>query len=135
MIEKTYLTLDEFFDIIKTMPSTDYIVKLRYRYDYEKEWTVTNEILEYYADSKSENYIWLNDWFEGQQWVEIMGFIPVEDVEVVRSKHTLVEQVPFNGVVCTLTLNNVQGIESNKFKNIFEEAITWLHKFCWKVRG
>lgn len=82
MTEKTYLCLDEFFDIIETMPCTDYIVKLRYRYGWEKEWTVSNEILEYYADSKSENYIWLNDWFEGQQWVEIMGFMPIEDVDV-----------------------------------------------------
>ena len=82
MTEKTYLCLDEFFDIIKTMPCTDYIVKLRYRYGHEKEWTVSNEILEYYADSKGENYIWLNDWFEGQQWVEIMGFMPIEDVDV-----------------------------------------------------
>lgn len=87
MQQHEYLSYDEFFDLIKTFPCQDYIVKIRYKYDWEKEWTVENEILEYYPssipiDRIDDNYVWLNDWFEGQQWVEIMGFMPLDEVEV-----------------------------------------------------
>ena len=82
-----YLSLDEFFDLIVTMPCQDYIVKIRYKYDWEKDWTVENQLLEYYPNQNSNvpihyDYCWLNDWFEGQQWVEVMGFMPFDEVEV-----------------------------------------------------
>ena len=87
MQEYTYLSLDEFFSIIRTMPCQNYIVKVRYKYDWEPDWLVENQLLEYYPNSNPNvhihhDYVWLNDWFEGQEWVEVMGFMPFDEVEV-----------------------------------------------------
>lgn len=91
MTEYRYLEYDEFMDLIRTMPCQDYVVRVRYRYDWEDIWTESNEVLEYYPcnDARAkihDDYVWLNDWFEGQQWVEIMGFMPVDEVKVKERK-------------------------------------------------
>lgn len=75
------MTLDEFFEWLKTQTIETMIVSLRYKYSWEKEWTYSNEILEVdiFVDGF---YIWLNDWDEGQTDVEVLGCIPLSDVVV-----------------------------------------------------
>lgn len=70
-----------FEDWLKTQPVEDKIVYLRYKYAHEETWTYSKEILEVnmYADNF---YVWENDWYEGQQEVEILGCIPIDDVDV-----------------------------------------------------
>lgn len=57
---------------------TDYIVCLRLRYENEKEFQTTTEILEYVGDN---NYQWVNDWNEGQQEIYVDAAVPVEMIE------------------------------------------------------
>lgn len=71
------LSLDEFFDIIKE-EQEDYVVKLAYKYHWEEDYTISNELLEW----DSEDYVWVNDWNEGQDFVYVIGFIKVSDVNV-----------------------------------------------------
>ena len=59
---------------------TDYIVRLKYKYDWEKEYTIENEYLEY--DSNNDCWVWLNDWNEGQTDVEVLGYIDIDDIYV-----------------------------------------------------
>ena len=73
------LSLDEFFDLIKN-DWDDYIVRLAYKHDWEKEYTISNQLLEW--DYSDEDYIWLNDWNEGESDVYVIGFIKVSDVNV-----------------------------------------------------
>jgi len=54
------------------------LVRLKMKYAWEKEYTYSNEILDFEID----HYVWLNDWDEGQDEVYIVGFIPIADVEV-----------------------------------------------------
>ena len=70
-----------FEDWLKTQPVDDKIVYLRFKYDHEETWTYSKEILEVdmYAD---DFYVWENDWYEGQQKVEILGCISIDDVDV-----------------------------------------------------
>lgn len=73
------MTVDEFMDYLMGCKyMQDYIVRLRYKYASEKEWTESNEILEV---APSGVYEWLNDWDEGQKDVEVIGWIPVSDVK------------------------------------------------------
>ena len=73
------MTLDEFFGkLYNDMIHEDLIVRLKYKYDHEDEWTYSNEILEYFGNYG--DYGWLNDWNEGQQDVEVLGYIPVDKV-------------------------------------------------------
>ena len=86
------LRLYEFFDMIKN-EQENYIVKLAYRYCWEEDFTISNELLEW--DSSDEDYIWLHDWNEGQDFVYVVGFIKVSDVDVPEYKR----EVIYNGTV------------------------------------
>ena len=55
---------------------TDYIVIIRLRYDHEKEWRETAEILSY--DPTSDIHYWESDWNEGEQHIEIDAAVPLE---------------------------------------------------------
>lgn len=77
------MTLDELFEILNkpTIIHQDYIVKLKYRYSFEERYTIENQILEY--DGSENEYIWLDDWNEGQDDVEVLGYIAVQDVQIL----------------------------------------------------
>lgn len=55
---------------------SNYIVRIGYKYDYEKEYFIDNEYL--FCDNG--DYVWLNDWDEGQEDVILIGIISVDDV-------------------------------------------------------
>ena len=71
------MTLDEFYNLIDKLKADRFplIVKLKYKYNHETEYTVSTEILDYYDDM----YVWVNDWYEGQQDVQILTWITAED--------------------------------------------------------
>lgn len=75
------MTLDQFYNTIKQLNlHEDLIVKLGYRYKWEKDYTFTNEYLQYMP--YKDDWEWLNDWHEGQQDVQVIGFIPISNVTV-----------------------------------------------------
>lgn len=74
------MTIEEFYKELENKTIEDYIVTLKYKYDFEEEYTITNEILEVEIDKYPHHYVWFNDWNEGQTDVEILGYIPVREV-------------------------------------------------------
>lgn len=79
------MTLDELFEILNkpTTVHQDYIIKLMYKYSFETKYTIENQILEYDPNANlSGDYIWLNDWHEGQDDVKVLGYIAVRDVQI-----------------------------------------------------
>ena len=60
--------------------SSYYIVRLRYRYSWENSYTISNEI--YYFDGCAGCWCWFNDWYEGQDIVEVVGYVADEDIIV-----------------------------------------------------
>ena len=75
------MTLDQFYNTIKHLNLyQDLIVKLCYKYKWEKDYTFTNEYLQYIPCR--DDWEWLNDWNEGQQDVKVIGFIPISNVTV-----------------------------------------------------
>lgn len=71
------MQLANFFKLLEALNIYgDLIVRLRYKYDFEKQWHYSNEVLTAETDGR---YIWLNDWCEGQ-YAEVLGFIPVDAV-------------------------------------------------------
>ena len=69
--------------IIAEMPSDawgDYIVDIRYKYSSQIVYSRSNEFV-------SINYngvTWNMDWWEGEEDVDLIGFIALEDVEVPK---------------------------------------------------
>ena len=74
------MSREQFFKWLDEQPIDDKLVRIRYKYSIDKEWTYSNEVLEF-CDS---DYVWLSDWWEGQEEVEILGCIALEDVTVPR---------------------------------------------------
>ena len=75
------MTLDEFYEEIKKYPIEDYIVSIRYKYNWEKEYRQTNEL---YLVQDDLSHAWHSDWREGEEEITIIGFIAVRDVEVKK---------------------------------------------------
>ena len=73
------LTLEEFFNIIDNEPD-NYVVRLAYKYCWEEDYIISNEILEFEGDTYK--YVWLNDWDEGFDFVYVLGYIKISDVIV-----------------------------------------------------
>lgn len=64
--------------IYKDYRPGDLIIFMGFKYDYEKEYTYENLLLfqnEFLAYDE-----WSTDWCEGQRCIELIGFIPVEEV-------------------------------------------------------
>lgn len=74
------MTEYQFYEEIRNQPIQDYIVSIRLRYDHETEWEYLNEL---YLVEDDLSYEWLNDWYEGQQQVEILGYFAINDVAPV----------------------------------------------------
>lgn len=61
------------------------LVRMRTKHQEHEEWTYDTEILEV-DTSVDGNYVWLNDWDEGQQYVEILSCIPVDSVFMIEGR-------------------------------------------------
>lgn len=84
------MTIRKFNEYLQTLPHIeDQLVYLRYKYEWEDDWTYSNEILTVNFDVEGY-YCWLKDWNEGQQDVEILGCIAVSEISVPH--FTLEEQ-------------------------------------------
>ena len=57
---------------------TTFIVFLRKKYDWEKEWHYINSLLTY--DVNNNCWLWEWDWNEGQQDIEYLGFLDLEEI-------------------------------------------------------
>lgn len=67
---------------------TDYIVIIHLRYDHEKEYRDTVEILAY--DPTSDMHYWLSDWHEGEQHVEIISAVPLYYITAEMIGHVVI---------------------------------------------
>lgn len=70
------ISLNYFFKLLKTLPVDNYIVRLKLKYDHEKDYSYSNELLLY----DGSDYYWDNDWDEGQQDIQVIGYISVSEV-------------------------------------------------------
>lgn len=75
------MTLPEFNEKIDTEKIDDYLVWIKYKYKHEKYWDYTVEYLQYVGSPGI--YVWLNDWHEGQEDVEILGYIAICDLNYI----------------------------------------------------
>ena len=72
-------TLDG-YDIINDLPleyGSTYVAKLLIRYDFETEPECLYEVFDNGGD---DTITWLNDWYEGQDHIELLGIIKVDDI-------------------------------------------------------
>ena len=76
------MTIAELFNELEDKARDTFIVTLKYKYDFEEEYTIENQILEY--DALNDDYVWLNDWREGQTDVEVLGYMPLGDVDTTK---------------------------------------------------
>lgn len=80
-MSKIYNYLD-FEKYINTLSEDTYLVRLRFWYDFEgrNASAVENVIL----DIKDNVYMWEYDWWEGQQNIELVWIVPLQDIVGVQ---------------------------------------------------
>ena len=68
----------------------DFVVRLKVKYNSEKEYREFNELLYDNGDCYSGHRLcWQNDWYEGEQEVELLGCVPVDELEYPYNKRWL----------------------------------------------
>jgi hypothetical protein len=70
-----------------------FLVYLRYKYDFEKEWTYATECASWWSDGNTVN--WLDDWYEGQQNVEYLAITKIGKNRKLVNKADSFEWIPF----------------------------------------
>lgn len=81
------MTLEEMYKNIQIDPYEPYIVTLKYKYDFEENYTIENQYLDIDFDIKQNiayPYVWLNDWYEGQQDIQVIGYIKLSEVKTIN---------------------------------------------------
>lgn len=74
------MSLDKFIELLKGLPISDKVVRLRYKWFAGDEWQYENELLCY--NGNIDDYEWENDWDEGQEFVEVVGFLALDQVNI-----------------------------------------------------
>lgn len=79
------IPIDMFYDMLANDIYNEFfgetmIVRLKYKYNHETEWTEDNEVLEMDYGGCPGVPCWLNDWNEGQQEKYVIGWILLSDV-------------------------------------------------------
>lgn len=70
---------DKFMEkVLPTLVFQEYIILLQWK-DSDNNVITSNELLETEEDGE---YVWLYDWYEGQEDVLVLGYIAVSDVKV-----------------------------------------------------
>lgn len=78
------ISLDDFYQQINEGEACDYIVRIRLKYNHEKEAREINQILLFEPGNlpSGNDFVWLNDWDEGEEYIEIVGYLKVPEIEI-----------------------------------------------------
>jgi hypothetical protein len=57
---------------------TSFIVFLDYKYESDDPWYTSNELLT--IGPVFDSIIWDDDWWEGEKWIRLRGFTPIDDM-------------------------------------------------------
>lgn len=74
------MDFNKFIDLLKELPISDKVVRIRYKWFEGDDWVYENELLCY--NGNMDDYEWENDWDEGQPYVEVVGFLPLDLVQI-----------------------------------------------------
>ena len=101
----------------------DYLVELRYRYDADvkagRPYSFTTEFI--YHEDERNGYCWLNDWYEGQQDIDVMRIIAVDEIDEFESIEYTTSKLSDGYIPADITPEN--------YANIFDATIkSWMNK-------
>lgn len=101
----------------------DYLVELRYRYDADinagRPYSFTTEFI--YHEDERDGYCWLNDWYEGQQDIDVMRIIAVDKIDEFESIEYTTSKLSDGYIPADITPEN--------YANIFDTTIKlWMDK-------
>ena len=71
----------------------DVIVFFRQKYDSDKEWEWHEELVEWNGHYSTPDMTFHNDFYEGQNCVQIVAVVPLHEVTAYYAEH----QLPHNG--------------------------------------
>lgn len=72
----------------------DYVVRIRKKHQESDIWTYCNELL-IVSDDDPFQFEWENDWWEGEEFVEIIGYAAINSLEIqpnIYQEHEIVSE-------------------------------------------
>ena len=79
----------------------DWLVKIKYKYSFEKQYSSEIRVLQY--DAESDNWLWDTDWNEGQTNCFVVWMIPLQDVELDQFEKASIEDEWIRDCIFTLS--------------------------------
>ena len=58
----------------------DYVVDISYKYDFQKHYTRENVVVEICCGMNNDEWLWSDDWYEGQTDVIVHGIIYIGNI-------------------------------------------------------
>ena len=68
------MSQEDLIDYMDAQSSDVFLVYLRYKYEHQKQWDYSVEAC---CPCGFREVLWLNDWWEGQQHVELLGITQI----------------------------------------------------------
>ena len=114
------MTEQEFYKKVDGECHEDLIVFIRQKYKSEKEWEYTNQL--YLAEGNG--FVWQVDWHEGQEDVEILGYIPVREVEPIKHACCKDGKANYSEIPTSSTTKNDLGVDCISRQFMYELGAT-----------
>ena len=113
------MTHEEFNKLLDKLPKEDYIVTIASKHQLSDKWDIHNEILffevEGYADGPC--FVWNDDWYEGQPYVNFMGITPINNISTMKLDNTTAEEYTRIFIHCRKYLEDLLIGELNNENN------------------
>lgn len=77
------MKLEDFEERVQRSPFVTYVVEIMLKYNHEDEYRTTTEVYDKENSDDIESWVWLNDWYEGEDEIWIIGASPLNKIDVV----------------------------------------------------
>lgn len=78
------MDINTFYNEIENGEACDYVVRIRLKYSHESGYRETNELLLFEPSGlpSGNDFVWLRDWHEGEESVQIVGYVKVHEIKI-----------------------------------------------------
>lgn len=77
------MTLEDFGERAQHSSFNTYVVEIMLKYNHEDDYRTTTEVYDKEDSDDINSWVWLNDWYEGEDEIWVIGAAPVDKIDVV----------------------------------------------------
>ena len=77
------MSLEDFEEKAMSSPFCTYVVEIMLKYDHEDDYRTTTEVYDKESSEDPDSWVWLNDWYEGEDEIWVIGAAAINKIDVV----------------------------------------------------